>query len=68
MGSGISLSKEQIIQIIKRTLNEEFYLKESFNQKTSDDGFLLYENFDNEEEYYIKIRHLNSILRKYSEQ
>lgn len=68
MGSGISLSREQIIQIIKRTLQEEFNINESLKLKTTYDGILLYENFDNEENYYIKIRQLNSLLKKYSEQ
>lgn len=68
MGSGISLSREQIIQIIKKTIKNEFEIKERINPKESDDGYLLYDNFDDEELFNKKIRYLDSLLRKYSQE
>jgi hypothetical protein len=68
MGSGISLSREQIIQIIKNTIKDEFELKERNNPKKSDDGYLLYDTFDDEEVFNKKIRYLDSLLRKYSQE
>lgn len=68
MGSGISLSKEQIILIIKRTIIEEFVKNELSKNRFTDDGYLIYENFDDEENFNIKIRKLNSLLLRYSEQ
>lgn len=68
MGSGISLSREQIIQIIKKTIKDEFEIRERINPKESDDGYLLYDNFDDEEIFNKKIRYLDSLLRKYSQE
>ena len=65
MGSGISLSREQIITIIKRELENEFYLAESKKKYVTDDGYPIYENFDDEEIYLKKVKYLNSLLNKY---
>lgn len=62
MGSGISLSREQLISIIKREIEIEFYLEENKKILVTDNGYLVYENFDNEEIYLNKIKYLNSLL------
>ena len=65
MGSGISLTRAQIIEIVKNEIKREFDLKESLKSKITDDGYLEIENFEDEELYYKKIRILDSLLRKY---
>jgi hypothetical protein len=65
MGSGISLTRAQIIEIVKNEIKTEFDLKDSLKSKIRDDGCLAIENFDDEELYYKKIRILDSLLRKY---
>jgi hypothetical protein len=62
MGSGISLSREQIIQIIQIQLKEEFERKQNSKNKLNNDGYLLYENFDEEEKFHIKVRNLDTLL------
>lgn len=64
MGSGISLSREQIINIIKREIEYDFNLTESKKIYFTDDGYPIYENFDNEEIYLKKVKYLNSLLYK----
>ena len=65
MGSGISLSREQIIITIKRELEYEFNLAESIKIYFTDDGYQIYENFDDEEIYLKNVKHLNCLLYKY---
>lgn len=62
MGSGISLSKKQIVYMIKQKIREEFELQESMKNKICYDGYLLYENFDNEKNFHNKIKKLNDYL------
>jgi hypothetical protein len=62
MGSGISLSKKQIVYMIKQKIREEFELQESMKNKICYHGYLLYENFDNEENFHNKIKKLNDYL------
>jgi hypothetical protein len=62
MGSGISLSREQMIEIIQIQLKEEFEEKQNSKNKLNNDGYLLYENFDEEENFHIKIRNLDNLL------
>jgi hypothetical protein len=61
MGSGISLSREQIINIIKKEIEYEFKLIESKKIYFTDEGYQIYENFDNEENYWNKIKYLDSL-------
>ena len=61
MGSGISLSREQIINIIKKEIEYEFKLIESKKIYFTDDGYPTYENFDNEENYWDKMKYLDSL-------
>lgn len=62
MGSGISLSREQIIQLIKYVLEKDFNNKLNSKIKYAEDGYLIYETFDEEVEFLKKIRILNSLL------
>lgn len=61
MGAGISLSKTQIIEIIKRTLKKEYDDMEARKPLTVD-GYLVYYDFSDEVEYNKKIALLNKIL------
>jgi len=65
MGSGISLTRAQIIEIVKNEIKTEFDLKDSLKSKITDNGYLEIESFEDEELYYKKIRILDSLLRKY---
>lgn len=61
MGSGISITKRQVIYIVKRELDAIFQAAERNKRLVDDNGFLLYENFDHEEEYNTKIKRLRQI-------
>jgi hypothetical protein len=61
MGSGISITKEQAIGIVKRELADLFHQAEKSKRLVGDDGVLLYENFDHEEEYNKKLTRLRQI-------
>ena len=61
MGSGISITEEQAIGIVKRELADLFQQAENSKRLVGDDGVLLYENFDHEEEYNKKIKRLRQI-------
>ena len=57
MGSGISLNKQQIIFIIKREMEKEFYEKQ-YGKPLYYDGYIIHETFDDEEFYLKKLREL----------
>jgi hypothetical protein len=61
MGSGISITEKQAIGIVKRELADLFQQAEKAKRLVGDDGALLYENFDHEEEYNKKIKRLRQI-------
>jgi len=61
MGSGISITEKQAIGIVKRELADLFQQAEKSKRLVGDDGVLLYENFDHEEEYNKKIKRLRQI-------
>ena len=56
MGSGISLNKKQVIFIIKRELEKEFYEKQ-YNKDIYCNGYLIYYDFQDEVNY-------NNLLKK----
>ena len=56
MGSGISLDKKQVIFIVKRELEKEFYKKQN-NKDIYYDGYLIYYDFQDEVNY-------NNLLKK----
>jgi hypothetical protein len=61
MGSGISITEKQAIGIVTRELADLFQQAEKAKRLVGDDGVLLYENFDHEEEYNKKIKRLRQI-------
>jgi len=61
MGSGISITEKQAIGIVKRELADLFQQAEKSKRIIGDDGVLLYENFDHEEEYNKKLKRLRQI-------
>ena len=60
MGSGISLSKKQLLMIIDR-LTEEFEENE-YNKPVVVDGYLVYYDYSDEVEYNKKLKELNFLL------
>ena len=62
MGSGISLSKTQVITIIKRTVKKEFYDKEFIERPLYVNGYIAYYDFGEEVKYNKTIQLLNNIL------
>jgi hypothetical protein len=61
MGSGISITEKQAIGIVKRELADLFQQTEKSKRLVGDDGVLLYENFDHEEEYNKKLKRLRQM-------
>jgi hypothetical protein len=61
MGSGISLTQKQVIEIVRRELDRLFKETESNRRRVDDFGILLPETFDHEEIYIKNIRHLDFI-------
>ena len=61
MGSGISITEKQAIDIIKRELMRAFRETESNRCIVTDDGTLAYENFDEEAEYSEKMKLLDKL-------
>lgn len=50
MGSGISLSKDQIISIIERDLKIKLRTQQDLRPKYTDDGYEIFYGFDDEME------------------
>jgi hypothetical protein len=61
MGSGISITEKQAIDIIKRELMRAFKETESNRCIVADDGILAYENFDDEAEYNEKMKLIDKL-------
>jgi len=61
MGSGISITEEQAIDIMKREIERLFIERERSRCIVSEDGTLAYENFDHELEFRRKIAYLNDL-------
>lgn len=66
MGSGISLSKPQIVEIIKREMSVAFYQNQALKNRFTDDGIEIPESFDDEDEFHRKIRQLDTFCRRYA--
>lgn len=66
MGSGISITEEQAIYIIRRELNRVFREMETSRCIVSDDGVLLYETFDDEERHRANMKQLDEWLARSS--
>jgi hypothetical protein len=64
MGAGIVLPRERIIEIARRELDRVFIEYDATRRLVDDNGFLLPESFDREEEYRDNIRYLRHMLRK----
>jgi hypothetical protein len=63
MGSGISITKQQAINIVRREITIIFEEAEKNRRLVDDHGNLLPENFDDEEIYQKRIRQLRLIER-----
>ena len=63
MGSGISITKQQAINIVRRELTLIFEEAEKNRRLVDDYGNLLPETFDDEEIYQKQIRQLRLIER-----
>ena len=61
MGSGISITEEQAIEIMKREVKRLFEEREANRCIVSEDGALLYEDFTNEIQFRRQIAYLNDI-------
>ena len=59
MGSGISLSKEHVVQLIKRDLRKEFYDSQQNRPIYTDDGYEIYYDFTDEANYSKMVKKLN---------
>ena len=64
MGSGISLSKKHIAEIIIRDLKKEFNEYQSKISLYTDDGYEIYSDFSDEVNLNNKIRHINWYTNK----
>ena len=63
MGSGISITKQQAINIVRREITRVFEESENNCRLIDDYGNLLPETFDDEEIYQKQIRQLRLIER-----
>jgi hypothetical protein len=63
MGSGISLRKEQVIAIIKRSIKEEFDFAENLKPKYTADGVEIYYDFADEYNFKQKMKMLEDMLK-----
>jgi hypothetical protein len=63
MGSGISITKQQTIDIIRMELTRVYEESERNRRLVDDNGNLLPENFDEEEVYITRLRKLRIIER-----
>ena len=61
MGSGISLTREQLIDIAERELHQAFQEYEQAQQIIDDSGFVIPESFDIEYKYRKTLRKLSTI-------
>ena len=65
MGSGISITKQQALDIVRRELTLAFEESEKNRRLMDDNGNLLQENFDEEEVYQKRIRQLRLLQRTF---
>lgn len=63
MGSGISISNQQAIEIVRRELNRAFTEADSNRRLVDDYGMLLPETFDEEEQYINNLKRLQTMER-----
>jgi hypothetical protein len=64
MGSGISLSKDQVIYIIKRDLRSDFLIRENMKPKFTEDGVEIYYDFSDEANLIKDITEIDMFRRK----
>ena len=62
MGAGLSLTKEQIILLVKTELTKEYLKMDSERCPYDSYGFIAYESFNDDEKYLKNIKQLNKIL------
>jgi hypothetical protein len=62
MGSGISLNNNQVIEIVKRDLIKNFNDNESNKNIYSDDGYIIYYDFNEE----IVLKNTLKLLEQYN--
>jgi hypothetical protein len=63
MGSGISLTNEQLVHIIKRDVTIKFYEDENMKDVTTVDGYLIYYDFAEEVKYTKKLKELDLYVK-----
>ena len=66
MGSGIAITKQQVIYIVKRELTETFEHAEMTRERVDSDGYTIPETFEDELSYQMSIRRLNRLLHALS--
>jgi hypothetical protein len=64
MGSGISLSKEQIVDIIKRELRNDFNFKQNNKPLYDNNGYEIYYDFSDEANYIKTLKQLHDFTKK----
>jgi hypothetical protein len=64
MGSGISLSKEQLVDIIKRELRNDFNIKQNSKPLYDDNGYEIYYDFTDEANYIKTLKQLHYFIKK----
>lgn len=62
MGSAIILDYEQLSFIVKRDLLREFKEKESMINPYTPEGYLIYRDFSEEQEFNRKIKQINDFI------
>jgi hypothetical protein len=61
MGAGISLSKKQIINIIKRELEKQYYDKQN-SKDIYYNGYLIYYDFQDEVDYNNILKNIDKYI------
>jgi hypothetical protein len=64
MGSGLSINHKQLTEIIKRDLIKSFNEDQAKLPLYTDDGFIIYRDFTEEEKLKNKIKEINEFLYK----
>jgi predicted DNA-binding protein YlxM (UPF0122 family) len=62
MGSGISITKRQVIDIIKRELNALFEYEERMKNQVDENGYAIPDTFDKEYEYRNTLKKLDRFI------
>jgi hypothetical protein len=67
MGSGISLSKEQVVGIIKRELRNDFNIKQYNKPLYDENGYEIYYDFTDEANYIKTLKKLHNFIKNGNE-